>query len=197
MTIETKHTKELWRVIAIPGYEKMQGSFDTRTEARAYIEFWPDSVQSALHVTGPFHVGLDVKANPPGDWHTMEAYRRDKGLWADPNPAPAPLPPVFGFDPFAFTKQLGATLDELTTVPQGGDAVPQAVDLARGFGTVLASIADSLQRIAKAQETQIALAQIDIDQTIEIAADQIAQERAEQIMKEKTARSYIGRAEIT
>lgn len=197
MTIETKHTKELWRVVAHAGREKLQGSFDTKREAVAFIEFWPAQVQIDLRVTGPHSVGLDVNASPPADWHTMKEYRQRIGLWAEPMDFSPKTPPVFSFDPFVFMEAVNGTLGEIKRLPEGQDPSPQALSLAQGFGTVLASIADSLQRIAKAQETQIALAQIDIDQTIETAVEQLAQERAEQLMKEKTSRSVIGGKNIT
>ncbi len=63
----------------------------------------------------------------------------------------------------------------------------------RSLGEVAASIADSLARIATAQEAMARLAEIDIHATINAAVDEQVAEAVNEKLKETTKRGFIGR----
>lgn len=103
----------------------------------------------------------------------------------------------FDFDSFIHRAQQTTAAILGTLNEKERASVAPALDLTGGLVFALASVADSLQRIAKAQEDMAALAKVDIDATIEAAADSLAEERAAKIIEEKTKRSFIGGNKIT
>lgn len=66
--------------------------------------------------------------------------------------------------------------------------------LANGDDTyIVASIANSLLRIANAQEAMYELAVRDMNEALEAGIAQRAEERAAELMEERTERSFIGK----
>lgn len=59
--------------------------------------------------------------------------------------------------------------------------------------TIMGHIAVSLSRIALAQEKMVALAEADIQAAVEEEVEARAQAKAEEIVEDKTKRSFIGR----
>lgn len=58
---------------------------------------------------------------------------------------------------------------------------------------IIGEIAKSLFRLAKAQEELVALAKLDLEETINNEIESRAKEKAEELVAEKQARSFIGR----
>lgn len=58
---------------------------------------------------------------------------------------------------------------------------------------LIGHIAHSLYRVALAQERLVALAEADLDESIEAAIEQRAEQKAKELDEEKTKRSFIGR----
>lgn len=71
-------------------------------------------------------------------------------------------------------------------------AVDEAVHH-KNYAALLGHISMSLVRIAKAQEHMSALSQIDLEATIEAAVEERAEQKAADLDKARTTRTYIGK----
>lgn len=73
------------------------------------------------------------------------------------------------------------------------EPINEAIEVLEGVLFLGASIADSLQRIAKAQETVAELARVDIEATIAQEVDARLAPAVNKEMEERSKRSYIGK----